>query len=64
MSRTRYEWTLVDYAIWTAGAVTVPIYETSSPDQVAWILEDSGAVAVVVETADARGRGRRRARPG
>ena len=51
MSRTRYEWTLADYAIWTAGAVTVPIYETSSPDQVAWILEDSGAVAVVVETA-------------
>ena len=51
MSRTRYEWTLVDYAIWTAGAVTVPIYETSSPEQVAWILEDSGAVAVVVETA-------------
>ena len=51
MSRTRYEWTMTDYAIWTAGAVTVPIYETSSPDQVAWILEDSGAVAVVVETA-------------
>ena len=51
MSRTRYEWTLVDYAIWTAGAVTVPIYETSSPDQVGWILEDSGVVAVVVETA-------------
>ncbi|HEU4330208.1 MAG TPA: AMP-dependent synthetase/ligase [Lapillicoccus sp.] len=51
MSRTRYEWTLADYAIWTAGAVTVPIYETSSPDQVAWILEDSGAVAVVVESA-------------
>ncbi|MDQ2782566.1 MAG: AMP-dependent synthetase/ligase [Actinomycetota bacterium] len=50
MSRTRYEWTLVDYAIWTAGAVTVPIYETSSADQVAWITEDSGAVAVVVET--------------
>ena len=51
MSRTRYEWTLVDYAVWTAGAVTVPIYETSSPDQVGWILEDSSAVAVVVETA-------------
>jgi long-chain acyl-CoA synthetase len=51
MSRTRYEWTLADYAIWTAGAVTVPIYETSSPDQVGWILEDSGTVAVVVETA-------------
>ena len=51
MSRTRYEWTLIDYAIWTAGAVTVPIYETSSAEQVAWILDDSGAVAVVVETA-------------
>ena len=52
--RTRYEWTLADFAIWTAGAVTVPIYETSSADQVDWILEDSGAVAVVVETADPR----------
>ncbi len=51
MSRTRYEWTLADYAIWTVGAVTVPIYETSSADQVAWILEDSGAVAIFVETA-------------
>ncbi len=51
MSRTRYEWTLVDYALWTIGAVTVPIYETSSPDQVAWILQDSGACGVVVETA-------------
>ncbi|MDQ2756433.1 MAG: AMP-dependent synthetase/ligase [Actinomycetota bacterium] len=50
MSRTRYEWTLVDYALWSAGAVTVPIYETSSPDQVAWILQDSGARGVVVET--------------
>ncbi|MFY1577841.1 AMP-dependent synthetase/ligase [Verrucosispora sp. WMMD703] len=50
MSRTRYEWTLVDYAIWAAGAVTVPIYETSSAEQAAWILGDSGAVAVVVET--------------
>jgi long-chain acyl-CoA synthetase len=49
MSRTRYEWTVVDYAIWWAGAVTVPIYETSSGEQVQWILEDSGAVAVVVE---------------
>ena len=43
MSRTRYEWTLVDFAIWFAGAVTVPIYETSSPAQVAWNLGDSGA---------------------
>ncbi len=51
MSRTRYEWTLLDYAIWTAGAVTVPIYETSSAEQVSWILADSGATAVVVESA-------------
>ena len=43
MSRTRYEWTVVDYAIWTAGAVTVPVYETSSAEQVEWILTDSGA---------------------
>lgn len=50
MSKTRYEWTLVDYAIWSVGAVTVPIYETSSAEQVAWILSDSGAVACVVET--------------
>ena len=50
MSRTRYEWTLVDYAIWAAGAIGVPIYETSSPEQVQWILSDSGAVACVVET--------------
>ena len=50
MSKTRYEWTLTDYAIWAAGAVTVPIYETSSAEQVAWIVADSGAVAVVVET--------------
>jgi long-chain acyl-CoA synthetase len=50
MARTRYEWTLVDYAIWAAGAVTVPIYETSSAEQVSWILSDSGAVACVVET--------------
>lgn len=50
LSRTRYEWTLFDYAIWAAGAVTVPIYETSSPEQIAWVLEDSGAVACLVET--------------
>ena len=49
MSRTRFEWTLVDYAILTAGAVTVPIYPTSSLEQVEWILADSGAVAIVVE---------------
>ena len=49
MSRTRYEWTVADYAIWYAGAVTVPIYETSSAEQVEWILSDSSAVAVIVE---------------
>ena len=49
MSKTRYEWTLVDYAIWTAGAVTVPVYETSSAEQVSWNLGDSAAVAVVLE---------------
>lgn len=49
MSKTRYEWTLVDYATWFAGAVAVPVYETSSEEQVAWILRDSGARAVVVE---------------
>ena len=50
MSTTRFEWTLLDYAILTAGGVTVPIYPTSSLEQVEWILSDSGAVAVVVET--------------
>ena len=52
MSKTRYEWSLLDYAIWAAGAVTVPVYETSSTEQVHWILSDSGAVAAVVETAE------------
>jgi long-chain acyl-CoA synthetase len=51
MSRTRYEWTLIDYAIWTAGAVTVPVYETSSAEQAEWILSDSGARACYAETA-------------
>ncbi|MEU8270748.1 long-chain fatty acid--CoA ligase [Sphaerisporangium sp. NPDC049002] len=50
MSRTRYEWTVADYAIWAAGAVGVPIYETSSADQVSWIVSDSGAKCVIVET--------------
>ena len=49
ISKTRYEWTLLDYAIWFAGAVTVPVYETSSAEQIAWILRDSGARAVVAE---------------
>ncbi|HEX6499269.1 MAG TPA: AMP-dependent synthetase/ligase [Micromonosporaceae bacterium] len=51
MSKTRYEWTLLDYAIWACGAATVPIYETSSAEQVAWILSDSAAQVAVVETA-------------
>jgi long-chain acyl-CoA synthetase len=51
LSKTRYEWTLLDYAIWWAGAVTVPVYESSSAAQIAWILADSGAVAAVVATA-------------
>ncbi|WP_207457799.1 AMP-dependent synthetase/ligase [Herbiconiux sp. SYSU D00978] len=52
MCKTKYEWTLLDFAVFFAGAVLVPIYETSSPGQVKWNLEDSGAVAVIVETAD------------
>jgi long-chain acyl-CoA synthetase len=50
MSRTRYEWTVIDYALWAAGAVPVPVYETSSAEQVEWILSDSGARAIVAET--------------
>ncbi len=50
LSSTRYEWTLFDYAVWRAGATTVCIYETSAPDQVDWILQDSEASLLVVET--------------
>ncbi|SPE49331.1 Long-chain-fatty-acid-CoA ligase FadD15 [Streptomyces netropsis] len=50
LSRTRYEWALLDFAIWSAGGVTVPVYETSSPEQLQWILGDSGAVACLVES--------------
>ena len=49
LSRTRFEWTIADYAIWYAGCVTVPIYETSSPEQVEWIISDSHAVATFFE---------------
>ncbi|AOY56183.1 AMP-dependent synthetase/ligase [Candidatus Rhodoluna planktonica] len=52
MSRTRYEWSLVDFAIWFAGAVTVPIYETSAPSQMEWILSDSDSVALFVENQE------------
>ncbi|QFU88004.1 long-chain fatty acid--CoA ligase [Amycolatopsis sp. YIM 10] len=54
MSKTRYEWTLIDFAIWAAGAVTVPIYDTSAAEQVHWILSDAQAKAVFVETAEHR----------
>lgn len=49
LSRTKYEWTVADYAIWYAGCVTVPIYETSSPEQVEWIVSDSHVVATFFE---------------
>ena len=51
LSRTRYEWVLLDFAIWSAGGVTVPVYETSSPEQIQWILGDSGATLALVESA-------------
>ena len=50
MSATRYEWTVIDYAIWTAGGVTVPVYETSSAEQIEWYLGDSGARGVFAES--------------
>ena len=50
MARTRYEWTILDFAIWYAGGVVVPVYETSSAEQIDWILNDSGAVGIIVET--------------
>ncbi len=51
LAKTRYEWTLCDFALWAIAAVPVPIYETSAPEQVRWILSDSGAVGCVVESA-------------
>jgi long-chain acyl-CoA synthetase len=52
LARTTYEWTLVDFALFYAGAVMVPIYETSSPSQIQWILEDSGAISLLVESPE------------
>ncbi|MFE0513810.1 AMP-dependent synthetase/ligase [Streptomyces sp. NPDC058964] len=52
MSRTRYEWTVLDFAVWAAGGQTVPVYATSSAEQVEWIVRDSGARHVVTETAE------------
>jgi long-chain acyl-CoA synthetase len=56
MSKTRYEWSLIDFATWFAGAVLVPIYETSSPTQIQWNMADSGAIAVFLETAEMHAR--------
>jgi long-chain acyl-CoA synthetase len=52
MAKTSYEWSLVDFAIWYAGAVMVPIYETSSPAQLLWNLTDSGAIGIITESPD------------
>lgn len=52
IARTTYEWSLIDFALFYAGAVMVPVYETSSPSQIQWIMEDSGAIALIVESPD------------
>jgi long-chain acyl-CoA synthetase len=52
IARTTYDWTLVDFALFYAGAVMVPVYETSSPSQISWIISDSGAIAAVVESPE------------
>ena len=52
MCKTRFEWTLIDFAVWFAGGVLVPIYETSAPSQILWNLTDSGAVGIITETAE------------
>jgi long-chain acyl-CoA synthetase len=52
MSKTRFEWTVADFALFSVGAVVVPIYETSSAEQVEWILADSGAKGAFVETGE------------
>ncbi len=54
LSATRYEWAILDLAILSVGALTVPIYETSSSDQIQWVLEDSGAVLLLAETDEHR----------
>ncbi|WP_327355937.1 AMP-dependent synthetase/ligase [Streptomyces sp. NBC_01304] len=52
MSRTRYEWAVLDFAIWAAGGQTVPVYATSSAEQIEWIVQDSGARFLIAETAE------------
>ncbi|WP_297081267.1 long-chain fatty acid--CoA ligase [uncultured Demequina sp.] len=58
LSRTRYEWTILDFAIMSAGAVPVPIYDTSSESQIDWITSDAGVKVVVAETAEHTARAR------
>ncbi|MGO2659922.1 AMP-dependent synthetase/ligase [Mycetocola reblochoni] len=50
--KTSYEWSLIDFAVWYAGAILIPVYETSSPSQIQWIVSDSGATRIIVETAE------------
>ena len=52
MCKTRFEWSLIDFAVWYAGAVLVPVYETSAPSQILWNLTDSGAIGIFTETAE------------
>lgn len=52
LSETRYEWNLIDFAIWCAGGVVVPVYPSSSTSQIQWIVEDSGAVLAITETRE------------
>jgi long-chain acyl-CoA synthetase len=56
MSRTRFEWALIDFALWYAGAVPVPIYESSAPSQIEWILGDADCVALFVENDEHQSR--------
>jgi long-chain acyl-CoA synthetase len=56
MSPTRYEWTVLDFALWRIGSFAVPIYDSSSAEQIAWILQDSGVVAVITDTSAAADR--------
>ncbi|GAA3648794.1 AMP-dependent synthetase/ligase [Microbacterium marinilacus] len=51
LAKTTYQWTLIDFALFYAGAIMVPVYETSSPAQIQWILSDSGAVGLITESA-------------
>ena len=56
LSPTRYEWTVLDFALWSVGAFAVPIYDSSSAEQIEWILRDSRAVAVIADCEDSAAR--------